>query len=156
MCHFAAWLARLTSIEDTIASVNMHADETGIIYWEKEKKKYRLSNGWIRIEIHLYIHSKIFLHISFSSVDFYSCHDSLFFGGYFFVFSRIFVIVELVKKGNPRGKENRSINPSFIFAKKSEKKLLKRLLSGYCDTLHVLEGNLFKFYTLCNNLYGNI
>lgn len=156
MCHFAAWLARLTSIEDTIASVNMHADETGIIYWEKEKKKISFIQ-WVDTnrDSSIYPFEDLFAHFFFECRFLFVPWFS-FFWWIFFVFSRIFVIVELVKKGNPRGKENRSINPSFIFAKKSEKKLLKRLLSGYCDTLHVLEGNLFKFYTLCNNLYGNI
>ena len=58
-----------------------------------KKRKYRLSNGWIRIEIRLYIpgHWNILFHISFSSVDFYS-RSSLFpfsFWWTFFVFSRV-------------------------------------------------------------------
>lgn len=90
----------------------MHADETGIIVDTLLKKEKKISFiQWVDTNRDSSIypgHSKIFFHISFSSVDFYSSNDSLslflsFFGGYFLFSPALFIllIAELVKKGNP-------------------------------------------------------
>lgn len=126
----------------------MHADETGIIVDTLLKKEKKISFiQWVDTNRDSSIypgHSKIFFHISFSSVDFYSSNDSLslflsFFWWIFFVFSRVIHFFE--ERESMKKEGNRLINLSFI-----EKKFQTFTYRFCIYTLHVFEGNLFKFY----------
>lgn len=158
MCHFTAWLARLTSIGDTIASVNMHADETGIIVATgRGRKKKKISFiQWVDTNRDSSIYSRPlehpFPHFFFERRFLFAILSfSLFFLVDIFLFSPalfIFSLVELVKK-----KGNRSINLSFI-CKEIREKILNIYLSGCVYIYTLFEGDLFKFYALRNNRLG--
>lgn len=131
----------------------MHADETGIIVDTLLKKEKKISFiQWVDTNRDSSIypgHSKIFFHISFSSVDFYSSNDSLslflsFFWWIFFVFSRVIHFFDRrtrEERESMKKEGNRLINLSFI-----EKKFQTFTYRFCIYTLHVFEGNLFKFY----------
>lgn len=104
----------------------MHADETGIIVDTLLKKEKKISFiQWVDTNRDSSIypgHSKIFFHISFSSVDFYSSNDSLslflsFFWWVFFVFSRVIYSFDRrtrEERESMKKEGNRLINLSFI------------------------------------------
>lgn len=104
----------------------MHADETGIIVDTLLKKEKKISFiQWVDTNRDSSIypgHSKIFLHISFSSVDFYSSNDSLslflsFFWWVFFFLSRVIHSFDRrtrEERESMKKEGNRLINLSFI------------------------------------------